>query len=162
MRISEVEDLDAIICQLCREPIWNFLCIDCLGKNVEHWLPKGFSQPFTKFHQSLKTHFHTYTADNYEPCLDCNRLSETPICPYCYTHEVYHWISTFSADTARKFSKIFFFYPFEGSEHIKSDIGPIEENKNTKPEIGVCDGCGEYSESLEFWCGGWHCESCKE
>ena len=156
------QNMEAVVCQLCREPIWNFLCIDCLSKNVEKWLPKAFSQQFLKFHDSVRSHFHTLAADNYEPCLDCNLLNETPICPYCYTHEVYHWISTISPDMARNFSKIFFFYPFEGSEHIKSERGPIEEVENTKPAVGMCDNCGEYSETLQTGEGGLYCEICKD
>ncbi len=157
-----MENTDAIVCQLCREPIWNFLCIDCIGKNVKEWLPSAFSQEFGQFHQSVKSHFQTYVADNYEPCLDCSKLNETPICPYCYTHEVYHWISAMNPDTARNFSKIFFFYPFEGSEYIKSERGPIEETENKKPGVGLCDSCAEYSENLEAGSGGWYCETCKE
>ena len=163
MRSISFEDMDAIVCQLCREPIWNFLCVDCLGKNVEQWLPRGFSHEFTKFHSEIKSHFHTYTADNYEPCLDCNKLSETPICPYCYTHEIYHWMSGINSDMAAKFSKIFFFYPFEGSEHIKSETGPIEETrKKSKESLGMCDNCGEYSDALAMSNGGWYCEICSE
>ena len=156
------EAQDAILCQLCREPIWNFLCIDCLGKNIESWLPKGFSTQFSKFHYTLKNHFHTTIADNFEPCLDCRKLNETPLCPYCYTHEVYHWMSALSPDTARKFSKIFFFYPFEGSEYIKSEQSPIEESENQRQSVGMCDACGEYSDTLQQLDGGWLCEICKE
>ena len=157
-----LETQEPVVCQLCREPIWNFLCIDCLATNVEKWLPKDLSHEFTKFHNSVRSHFHTLTADNYEPCLDCSKFNETPICPYCYTHEVYHWISTKNQDMARNFSKLFFFYPFEGSEHVKSDRGPIEATTNTKPDLGLCDKCSEYSENLEQASGGMYCETCKE
>ncbi len=153
---------EPIVCQLCREPIWNFLCIDCLGKNVGKWLPKDLSAEFTKFHTDLRDHFHTLVADNYEPCLDCDTLNETPICPYCYTHEVYHWISAKNPAIASVFSKLFFFYPFEGSEHIKSEIGPIEETQNEMPGLGLCDSCGEYSELLGKANGGLYCEICKD
>ncbi len=156
------ENTDAIVCQLCREPIWNFLCIDCIGKNVEEWLPKGFTQQFVKFHTTIKNHFHTMIADNFEPCLDCRKLNETPLCPYCYTHEVYHWISASSADIARQFSKIFFFYPFEGSEFIRSEQGPIQGVMNERANVGMCDVCGEYSDILQQLNGGWLCEVCKE
>ena len=63
---------------------------------------------------------------------------------------------------ARNFSKIFFFYPFEGSEYIKSERGPVEATKNKKPGVGMCDNCGEYSETLEQSDGGWCCEICKD
>ncbi len=160
--MENLESKDAIVCQLCREPIWNFLCIDCLSKNIEQWLPKTFSGQFMKFHTSVKTHFHTMVADNYEPCLDCSTMSETPICPYCYTHEVYHWMAALNTDMARNFSKVFFFYPFEGSEHLKSERGPIEEMHNKKFGFGMCDHCGEHSDSLEQSEGEWHCEVCKD
>ena len=152
---------DLVVCQLCREPIWNFLCVDCISKNVEKWLPKVFSQQFIKFHQEIKSHFQT-TADNYEPCLDCSSLSESPICPHCYTHEAYHWLSAKNPKIAENFQKLFFFYPFEGSEHIKSETDPIGETQNKKIIRGFCDTCSEYSENLEQSQEGWCCESCME
>ena len=156
------ESQEAVICQLCREPIWNFLCIDCLSQNVEKWLPKKLVNDFNKFHQTIKSHFHTFIADNYEPCLDCRKFSETPLCPYCYTHEVYHWISPISPETARDFSKIFFFYPFEGTENITSETDPIEGYENIKTRTGFCDICLEYSELLIQSTKGWSCEGCSE
>ncbi len=156
-------DQDAIICQICREPVWNFLCIDCLSKDVSQWLPKAFSQQFSTFHHDVKTQFHTFIADNYEPCLNCERLNESPVCPYCYTHEVYHWLATTNPDIAKNFGKIFFFYPFEGSEFIKSDRGPIEATKNVVVSPGICDSCTEYSESLLHAVGGGaFCETCRD
>lgn len=161
--MGNFDDSDPVVCQLCREPIWNFLCIDCLGENIKRWLPNDFGQQFVRFHQSLKSHFHTFIASNFEPCLDCNMLNETPICPHCYTHEAYHWISTINTDTAAKFSKIFFFYPFEGSEFVKSDSQPIDAS-GTQPKngFGMCDNCGEYSDNLELAGNGWCCEICAE
>jgi len=161
----QVMDQDAIICQICREPVWNFLCIDCISKDVGKWLPKPATHQFSKFHNEVKSHFHTLVADNYEPCLNCEMLNESPICPYCYTHEVYHWLAQTSPDLAKSFGKIFFFYPFEGSEHIKSDRGPIEATKNAVSMVGVCDGCGEYSETLVQAAtepGGVYCETCRD
>ncbi len=157
-------DEDAIICQICREPVWNFLCIDCLSKDVSKWLPTAFGHQYQNFHKEVKTQFHTFAADNYEPCLSCDMLSESPICPYCYTHEVYHWLAQTNPDIAKNFGKIFFFYPFEGSEYIKSDRGPIEATKNEKPHTGMCDGCTEYSENLMQATepGGVFCETCRD
>ena len=158
--MSDVQE--AIICQLCREPIWNFLCVDCIGDNVGKWLPPQYSQKFTKFHQYLKKHFSTLTADNFEPCLDCIKFNETPLCPYCYTHEVYHWINPQNPDIARNFSKIFFFYPFEGTEEIKVDSLPVTENSNKTKAEGICDGCEEFSENLKKSGEGILCELCSE
>lgn len=160
--MENFDDSEAVVCQLCREPIWNFLCIDCLGENVKKWLPNAFGQQFSRFHQSLKSHFHTFIANNYEPCLDCNMLNETPICPHCYTHEAYHWISTINPDIAARFGKIFFFYPFEGSEFVKSESQPIDWNRSPNSGPGMCDNCGEYSENLELEENGWCCEVCKD
>ena len=153
---------EAIICQLCREPIWNFLCVDCIGSNVQKWLPPKYSQQFTKFHEYLKNHFNTTIPDNYEPCIDCGKFNESPLCPYCYTHEVYHWINPQNPDMARNFSKIFFFYPFEGTEQIKIDSSPITETKNLMQADGLCDSCNEYSETLAKSREGLSCEGCRE
>ncbi len=156
-----LESPDPVICQLCREPIWNFLCIDCLGQNIEKWLPENFCEQFSKFHAEIKNHFHTFTADNYEPCIDCRKTSETPICPYCYTKEVYHWLSPISQDTAKNFRKTFFFYPFEGTENLKSYAEPIGEISNRKFGTEACDLCGEFSENLSRSEGEWCCEECQ-
>ena len=153
---------EAVICQLCREPIWNFLCIDCLSNNVQKWLPASFSQEFSGFHRTIKSHFHTFISDNFEPCIDCRKINETPICPYCYTHEVYHWISPLKPDLAENFRKIFFFYPFEGTEQLKSCTKPIEGMSNKKTGIGACDVCGEFSEILWGLEGNWCCEGCAD
>jgi len=157
-----LESPDPVICQLCREPIWNFLCINCLGDNIKRWLPENFCEQFSKFHTEIKNHFHTFIADNYEPCIDCRKTSETPLCPYCYTHEVYHWISPINSDLARTFSKIFFFYPFEGTEEIKTESSPITETGNLREINGLCDNCDQYSETLVKSGKGWNCEMCRE
>ena len=160
--MENIESVEAIICQLCREPIWNFLCIDCLGKNVEQWLPKNFSKGFSAFHREIKSHFHTLTADNYEPCLDCSKVNETPICPYCYTQESYHWVAAQNQEIAASFKKIFFFYPFEGTEKLRVESHPIEASALESFLPGFCDRCSEYSESLGKDAEGLHCESCKD
>lgn len=153
--------MDTTICQICREPIWNFLCISCLSDDIKKWLPKAYSQTFGKFHQVIENHFFT-SPDNYEPCLNCGLLSEAPICPHCYTHEVYHWIKKQNRNLARNFSKIFFFYKFEGSELFKSSVPPVSELTNAKESQGVCDTCGEYADNLMKKDPGWTCESCSD
>lgn len=152
-------NIEPTICQLCREPIWNFICIDCLKTKVERWIPNTLSQGFNQFHQNLQNHFST-TPDNYEPCLKCEVLNEKPICPHCYTHETFYWLKENDAVVARAFSKIFFFYKFEGTEILKSDCLPVETFKEKEGDIGICDNCGDnnYLENIE---GGWYCEVCR-
>ena len=152
---------EATVCQLCREPIWNFLCIDCLSKDIGKWLPQEYAEQFKEFHSTIKKYIHT-TPDNFEPCLTCSLLNESPFCPHCYTHEVYHWIREVNFDLARNFSKIFFFYKFEGSEFLKSDAEPISQTINKRPLAGLCDSCLEYSEGLEEDNRGWVCEVCND
>lgn len=153
--------MEPIICQLCREPIWNFLCVDCLSKDVKQWLPTNLSPKFAQFHQTVKGHFHTTAPDNYEPCLNCSLLNESPICPHCYTHETFHWLKSLDKNLAAAFSKIFFFYKFEGYEFVKSDALPITEIKNEKRHFGHCDGCGECSDELLQMDSEWYCEDCR-
>ncbi len=150
---------ESVICQMCREPIWNFLCIDCIGDNVSKWIPKALSQAFTGFHSNISKHFHTATG-NFEPCVSCDLLNETPICPYCYTHEVYHWLNSNDSNLSGKFNKMFFFYPFEGSEFIRSDTLPITESENKRHPDGICDRCGEYADELSIEDKESICETC--
>jgi len=149
---------EATICQLCREPIWNFLCTECLGNKVEQWIPKTLSHDFTEFHQGLQQYFHT-TPDNYEPCLKCQLLSEKPICPHCYTTEVFQWMVRVDPATARNFGKIFFFYNFEGTETTSDAVMEVKEKEG---DIGICDNCGDNSSNVRETDWGWFCETCRE
>jgi len=155
------QQTEAIVCQLCREPIWNFLCVDCLSDNVSKWMPKTLTESFEKFNENIRSYIHT-TPDNYEPCLKCDLLNETSICPHCYTHETFHWLKTKDSELAASFSKMFFFYNFEGAELFSSNALPITESKNNPKDTGSCDNCGKESDYLNNLEGEWYCETCRD
>ena len=49
----------------------------------------------------------------------------------------------------------------EFKEIIKAHAQPISEVENMDEEFGICDECGEYSDSLGLVNGRWICVICK-
>ncbi len=151
--------MEAVICQLCREPIWNFLCTSCLSDTVNKWMPATLVPEFNGLNNTINQYLKT-TPDNYEPCLKCDRLNETALCPHCYTHEVFHWLKGRNVELAGVFSKIFFYYKFEGAELLLSNTPPLTNGKNKRESDGSCDNCGSESTYLNNLEGEWYCETC--
>ncbi len=150
------------LCQICKEPIWNFLCIDCLRTDISRWLPSSFASEFEEFHTTFSRYFKSVFSYA-EYCMHCKSYKDKPVCPYCYTNEVYHWLKGKSSDLAARFIKLFFF-DFENSgfaENVKTEnLVPITEDMDIEKESGICDECGEYAEDLNLTERGWVCREC--
>lgn len=151
------------LCQICKEPIWNFLCIDCLERHIKRWLPVKLSSDFEKFHNTFSRYFRSFL--NSEYCMHCKSYKDKPVCPYCYTNEVYHWLKGENRDLAFMFMNVFSF-DFERSgfeEPVKMEnLIPISENREIQRQSGICDECGEYSEELGRTENGLSCTGCME
>ena len=160
-----VERMDIPICQICKDPIWSFICPDCLAKDIDHWLPHSFSKQFAQFHGTLLTFFHPNLDTVFVHCLDCKTESEAAVCPYCYITEVYYWLKQKNVKLARKIYKML---PL-GSDWKTTALSgcvwrdgfrPLGEKEAKPAESGVCDECGEYSDELVFIDGEWVCREC--
>ena len=150
------------VCQICKEPIWNFFCPDCLAQDIKKWLPSKLAEGFLKFHNQFSGYFHSSLDTTFNWCLSCKGLKEAAICPYCYTNEVIYWLRARNQGIANKFARLFPF-DFEKIGHksiIKSESQPVASNGHKK-QLGICDDCGEYSEELACINGEWICDSCK-
>jgi hypothetical protein len=158
--------MDVPVCQICRDPVWSFICPDCLGRDIGEWLPKGLSLKFSRFHRFLVDSFSPKT---YKPifvsCIRCKRKSVATICPFCYMVEVFHWLKTRNLGLAMKLVK---FLPlardWEISETngcvLKAGFRPITEMCCDRTQFGLCDECGEYSDELVLENGNWVCREC--
>ena len=149
------------ICQICKEPIHNFVCIDGLSRHITRWLPSGISGPFSKFNQRFLEIFHyPYDISNEHMICDTERTGN--ICLYCYLNEVYQWLMGQNKAVARRFRKIFSFGMDKSGfrEIIISHAEPISGVENVKEESGICDECGEYTDGLRILNGRWICREC--
>jgi hypothetical protein len=155
---------ETVICKMCLEPIFNFICIDCLGKDVHSWLSTrpDILTPFTAFQKNLFKYFST--TENLEKCIRCGDTTDTVLCPYCYANEVFWLIFSKDKKLAAEFAKIFNF-DFQGPGYMvhtrTRDLQPIilvDDQK--KPDMNICDNCGQFSDYLKEKDGAWLCESC--
>lgn len=149
--------MDLVLCKICKEPIWNFLCVDCLAKDVKKVIPKWLLKDFFLFHRRMVKNFHSYYDRTY--CLKCKHESYVVVCPYCYLNEALSEMSKKAPILAKKLVRSL---PFFKHPYTKKEARTITEFTNRKTTYGVCDECGEYSEYLEKTDRGWLCENCRE
>ena len=160
--------METVICRMCFEPIFNFLCIDCLGKTVSTWLSKEKSnlvKSFNSFHSKLRAYFSS--DENEEKCIKCGRTTNAVLCPYCYVNEIFWWMFEKDMKLAKKFYR-FFNFDFLGTGFLPTPkIRNLEgiiisEERREELEFGICENCGNVSENLERKDGRWICESCRD
>jgi len=158
---------ETLICKLCLEPMYNFICIDCQRDSVIKFLQENnekLVEDFKAFHKKLSETFST--EQNIMKCIKCLEMKETTICPYCYAKEVFFWLLERDAKLAEKFSKLFNY------DFLNTGYTPSITTKNLMPIIlcekressdqSICDRCGEPSDNLKEVNGEWLCESCRE
>lgn len=158
---------ETVICRMCLEPIFNFLCVDCLGNTVQKWLQSvkpEFSNEFSGFHRQMLK--YAQSEENLEKCIKCRRTTDTVMCPYCYEKEVFWWIFNKDIKLSRVFVRLFNF-DFLGTGYL-----PTIKTRNVEPivltakkdvsDINICEGCGQESDDLREENGVWLCESCRE
>lgn len=148
------------LCKICQEPISNFICIDCLERDIVERMPEGLREGFAGFHRNISYHFHS-NLDRFIPCLKCG-LSDAPsICIPCYLNEVHSWFKENRLISKLKGNMSFDFEALKRNLKNHSAL-PITEIKSHRIKSGICDECGEYSESLSQFNLEWVCEGCKD
>lgn len=154
------------ICQICKDPVWSFICPDCLGKDIREWLPKGLSEKFSGFHNFIVKSFSPRTYKPiFVPCIKCKRKTVATICPFCYIAEASQWLKEINADLAAKLVKLL---PLANDWEIsekggciwKEGFKPITEMECERTDFGICDECGEYSDELVLESKRWVCRDC--
>jgi hypothetical protein len=152
--------MDVQICQLCKEPIQNYVSLRALGNEIESWLPTEESVMFRKFHTDF-LHTFRYPDRPAQHHIITNRQGPM-ICIYCYVNEVFQWLSGVNGAVAKRFRRFFSFgmRKEDFREIIISHAQPVTEGSTEAASFGICDSCGEYADELAHTDGGLLCEGC--
>lgn len=149
----EARTMEALVCNLCKEPAWNFMCMECVASDVRNILPRGLGKKFMAFHREFASHFSAahLVLNGAVYCFNCKSTQESPVCPACYAKEVHHWLEEDSPSLAKK---LMMMLSFGGQPLAEGDERPRDE------EAGICDECGEYADDLVLSDGQWVCKEC--
>jgi hypothetical protein len=155
------------ICRICLEPIYNFICPNCLKKSIKKWIDfkdKSLLDDFENFHHKLTQLFST--EENVMFCIKCKKIVEIVMCPYCYAKEVFWWLFDKDIRLAKKFAKLFNF------DFLNVGYLPTIELRNLEPiiittnrekiDINICEKCGMASDNIKQVNDQWICEMCRE
>jgi len=71
-------------CVLCGEVITNPICVNCLEREMEHWLMDKKVKTMFMVRDSTKN-FNSYTHDVMK-CIICGKNMN--VCPHCYVKEI--------------------------------------------------------------------------
>ena len=153
------------LCQVCKDPIWSYICSDCLGTDIKNWLPKNLTNKFSDFHNGFLTHFSVNPEIAFENCLHCKSSSEASLCPFCYIVEAFHWLRPRDPKLAQA---LYNMLPLAKDWKVTDLNGcvwregykPLGEINQGASEFGLCDECGEYSDQLVHANEEWICRDC--
>ncbi len=150
------------ICKICKEPIWNFICPDCLAENIRKTIPGSFLGRFSAFHSKFSAFFGS-VFDAQEMCIKCGNPQTTAVCMHCYITEVLAWLKNESPQVEKHLEPLLN-YGFDKHEEFIGSImaEPVTRNNNYITDSGICDECGEYSEKLLLVNGEWVCRDCMQ
>ena len=161
--------MNVFICQMCKEPVTNFICPNRLAMSIRDWLPDKLTGKFSKFHSTLMSYFSSDRCDfRYQRShcetknILCTEKDQSRLCAFCYIAEVYEWLKNNNKSLAEQFLQVFSLgyqkvrYRLEG----KIVRHPIIETDLWKTDSGICDECGEYSDELKRNNGEWICNAC--
>jgi hypothetical protein len=154
------------VCQICKDPVWSYICPDCLAKGIREWLPKELSSDFRKFNHSFLKHFTSEESNlTILPCIHCGSRTEVTVCPFCYIAEAFHWLDERDRRLART---LFMMLPVDSDWKVDENSGcvwrdgikPISYIEKGIAE-GICEECGDYSGTEESE-GRRLCSNCRE
>ncbi len=153
------------ICQICKYPVWSFICPDCIAKEIGRWLPRGLSSEFRGFSRSLLRHFESFESSLTKVrCLKCRSLKEADLCSFCYIAEIFSWLQAKNRELAKT---VFMALPVDVGSGISTKangtraITAISFEESLTDE-GICEECEEFSERTSMINGRWVCEACKD
>jgi hypothetical protein len=154
------------ICQLCKDPIWSFICPHCLASAIRAWLPSGMRRAFSEFNRNFFSSFSNSIDLDGLRCLRCKKVRIATTCPFCYIAEAYEWLRERDiklADTLSRmnpYSSVVSMTP-SGIEW-KDGIVPITFTEEKETGEGICEQCDEYHEVLTKSDGRWICNDCED
>ena len=144
------------ICQICKEPIWTFICPDCLARDIGRWLPQGLSSDFYEFSRKLTGHFSSFFNGDRMRCIHCKGLKDVPICTFCYVKEATEWLRERNAGLAAKLGSLMTIAAKSRGFH------PVTDIRKDEVDEGICETCGIFSSELLFREGRWICRECED
>jgi hypothetical protein len=179
--MKQTYEAETMICRLCLEPVTNFICTDCLFRDINKWL-----SPNSKRAEELKVLVAGKHASvrkvlsqdtNTTVCVSCHQKVGEIACPCCYLHEMHSVIGSVDPEAAKRFEQHFNFdFVFHhGMMQLnlwESIHGRLLSSRSFKPilirdkdfgiDANTCDECGCESDELTEWNGQWLCESCMD
>jgi len=161
--------MSVFICQMCKEPISNFICTNRLAMSIRDWLPSKHVDEFTRFHNSIVYYFNAdhcefgYSHEQHNSKnIVCAKRDKASVCAFCYISEVYEWLKERNENVAEQFLQVFSLgykkIRYKSQDKIVKDA--ITESKVWEKDSGICDDCGEFSDELKIDNGTWVCKAC--
>ena len=104
------------ICKVCLEPIYYFICHNCLHKEIKKWLKSNAPFLIPELERAHRNLLRTFapSLENKSTCVVCGKTVTKHFCHYCYTKDIYTHLKKFHAPTAEKMLK-FFNFDFENT-----------------------------------------------
>jgi hypothetical protein len=161
-----VKYMNVPICQICKDPIWSFICPDCLSRDINRWLPGNLRGAFKRFNESFLRSFSiTIDLDGLR-CIRCRKIRIANICTFCYIAEVYGWLREKNMKLAET---IYRMLPLARDWKLDSNGGctwsnglvPVTESELEQRDEGICELCERYSDELVLMDGMWICRGCE-
>ncbi len=149
------------VCKICKEPLWSFICSDCIAGDMRASLPAVAKEEFDKFYAQFCHSFLSPEDISFDACLHCHADRESPVCTYCFVNEMRSWLrNAFGKDMAG------FIFHFENKGFSAFFVNrrwiPITRLMCDQRLEGICENCGEYEENLACHDGKWACSDCIE
>jgi hypothetical protein len=148
------------VCQICKYPVWSYICPDCLSAEITRWLPGKLSSEFSRFSRSFLQHFNSVESNlTRVRCVRCHKAKEATLCSFCYITEAFHWLHERNRALAKT---LFMALPVDSTlKNEWRETEPISYEEQEKDE-GICEECGEFSEQTSVVNGRWVCDSCRD
>ena len=157
--------MDIPICQLCKDPIWSFICPHCLGREIIRWLPARIRKAFGRFNNNFLANFSATIDMDGLSCLRCRKIRIANICPFCYLAEVYDWLHETMPALAENFFRMI---PMRREMKVgpgvvswSDGVVPISHTEFRETDEGICEACERYSDELIHVDGRWICKDCE-
>jgi hypothetical protein len=152
------------ICQLCKDPIWSFICPHCLARDISRWLPRKIRGAFSKFNENFFGSFSATIDIDGLRCLRCRKVRLANICPFCYFMEAYDWLRERNLGLARDLLEMIPHNKGIRMDHsrmlLKSSSIPISFTEDAEADEGYCEICERYDERIVNSDGKWVCRDC--
>ncbi|MFB6076356.1 MAG: hypothetical protein ABEK17_04395 [Candidatus Aenigmatarchaeota archaeon] len=158
--------IESPICNICLEPIYHFICSDCLHEQVKEWLGKNASYLIPEVEeivQNIKENL-LKNRENRVYCIHCKEEKTGFVCPYCFIREIYFVLKNIDKQKADELAQTFDFdFQRTGFYSIKKDVENFEsiiEIEQQKLETGICENCELFQDELRMFNGEFLCEDC--